>query len=682
MKKCFAVLLTSLMFSSVCYAALPEAGGELQTFPATVYNDVEVQSVFHNALKNETGELEYYYKVVYEGYYDISMTTTAGTSGSAFDINDWDLRCYIPAGSHYSQSTVFLMVPSETDPWQFMVDSGWKDAADASQITIYLLMPDRVKDADGNATAWGSWSDVSEDEVLNYISCAVNVCGQRPGIQTVSYCFYGIGYGDAADLMAKYILKNPTSMAGAFVVGDIADNSALMAELAEKDSKEEGIKVSEIAVPFGVVAAAEDAEAAALAEYFKSANKTVAEASENGIFTYYAPDETAAVRMPDSEPVAAVFTMEAAPEDCMNADFAQAVYDALYVVRRYPGHPNTELRAYTDVYKDSHYEYYTSLSALGRYTYGGDIKEEGDGEYYNREWFVFVPDSARERMDNGEKVEVLFAFMGSNGYGDEIDQRSGWDQVAEDNGFIVVSPSGHVRHQGNFGNADRHGVPVYQYCTNWLWVERSMPEIIPDDLLMIDDIYEWLFTVSDYKDSLDASRVYATGQSAGGAFTHYVGKQRPQYFAAVMPSSWSSTEDEADASSDVAFVICMGQKDTTVPGAFSREGSSEMFAAFIDRYNLSDAEGRTSWDQFTFMEDEAVCTKKEGNCNQYIFTTEGGVPMFTAVEVTDMTHAIMPSEINYAWDIMKGFSKDPETKALYYNGEVVDTPVSQELAAK
>ena len=685
MKKRFPVVLAGLMAAALCAGTalasdFTEAGGELQTFPVTVYNDAEVQSVFHDALKNEAGELEYYYKVVYEGYFDISMTTTAGTSGSAFDINDWDLRCYIPAESRYSQSTIFLMVPSETDPYQFMVDSGWKDVADNSKATIYLLMPDRVKDEEGNAISWGKWSDVSEDEVLNYIAAAVNVCGQRPGIQTVSYCFYGIGYGDAADLMAKYIMKNPSSMAGAFVVGDIADESALMAELQEKDSREAGVKVSEIAVPFGVVSTEDDGEAVLLIDYFKAANKTVADASEKGMFTYFAPDENADVRTPDSEPVAAVFCLASDMESVLNAEFAQAVYDELYVVRRYPGHPNTELRAYTDVYKDSHYEHYTSLSALGRYTYGGDIKEEGDGEYYNREWFVYIPDSARERMDNGEKVEVMFAFMGSNGYGDEIDQRSGWDQVASDNGFIVVSPSGHIRHQGNFGNVDRHGVPVYQYCTNWLWVENTLPEIIPDDLLMIDDIYEWLFTVSEYKDSLDASKVYATGQSAGGAFTHYVGKQRPQYFAAVMPSSWSSTADEADTSSDVAFVVCMGQLDTTVPGAFSRDGSAEAFASFIDRYNLSDAEGRTSWDEFTFMEEDAVCTEKDGNLNKYIFKTEGGVPMFTAVEVTDMTHAIMPSEIGFAWDIMHHFSKDPATGALYYDGEVVDTPVSQSLA--
>jgi hypothetical protein len=93
-------------------------------------------------------------------------------------------------------------------------------------------------------------------------------------------------------------------------------------------------------------------------------------------------------------------------------------------------------------------------------------------------------------MNAGEKVPVLFLFMGSNGYGDEVPQRTGWDTVADENGFIIVSPSGHVRHQGNFGNFDRNGVPVYQYCTNWrASPSGSATSILPDDLLMIDDIY-------------------------------------------------------------------------------------------------------------------------------------------------------------------------------------------------
>lgn len=55
-----------------------------------------------------------------------------------------DLRMYTPEHSRYSQPTLYLMVPSGTDPYQFMVDSGWKAVADKESITVYLLMPQQI----------------------------------------------------------------------------------------------------------------------------------------------------------------------------------------------------------------------------------------------------------------------------------------------------------------------------------------------------------------------------------------------------------------------------------------------------------------------------------------------------------------------------------------------------------
>lgn len=653
-------------------AVLTEAGGTLQKIPATGPEEA-AQMPFHNALKNEDGVLLDYYKVVYSGYFDISMSYD-GITGR-------DLRMYIPEGSRYSQPTIYLMVPSHTDPYQFMVDSGWKTVADKEKATIYLLMPQRVKNSAGAAADWGTWGN--DDEVMTYIAKAVDTAGQRPGIQTVSYCFYGVGYGDAADYMTKYIMKNPSKMAGAFSIGSTGAGAELMEGLKQTPSAEAGVALSQVSVPFGIVTESANGNTQALVEYFKDANKTVETASQKGGFIYYAPDQNADIRYPDSEPVAGVYYQNAPLSSCMGEQYAQSLFDILETVRRYPGYQNTELRAYDDVYDyaNNHYEYYTSMSALGRCTYGGDIQSQWDGEWYNREWWLYVPDSAKERMNRGEMVETLFLFMGSNGYGDEVPQRTGWDSVADENGFIIVSPSGHVRHQGNFGNFDRNGVDVYQYCTNWR--TGSATAILPDDLLMIDDIYNWLFSTSPYAGKLDATRVYASGQSAGGKFAHEVAKYRPQYFAASAPSSWVDSGENADTSSDVAMVVMMGQKDTTIKGALSTETAKQMFGNYIARYgNLKDAEGRGSWDEFTFMQEvdggTSVCTKREGGFNQYILKTADGIPMFTGLEVVGLTHATIPTQCEFAWDIMSHFSKNFETKALYYDGTVVDTPVTSQ----
>lgn len=626
---------------------------------------------FHNALKDENGFFTNYYQVVYSGYFDISM--------SYDNVTNRDLRMYIPENSRYSQPTLYLMVPSSTDPYQFMVDSGWKAVADKEKITVYLLMPQRVTDAAGATAAWGTWGD--DAEVMTYIAKTLDTAGQRPGIQTVSYTFYGVGYGDAADYMTKYTLQNPSKFAGAFSIGSTGKGAELIAQMQQKPSAEEGVMTSQVSVPFGIVTEAANDETAALVEYFKDANKTVEAASEKGSFVYYAPDTNADTRYPDSEPVAGVYYQAASLQSCMNEAYAQNLFDIFESVRRYPGFLNTELRAYDDVYDyaNNNYEYYTSMSALGRCTYGGDIESEWDGEWYNREWWLYVPDSAKERMNRGEMVETLFLFMGSNGYGDEVPQRTGWDSVADKEGFIIVSPSGHVRHQGNFSNFDRNGVDVYQYCTNWR--PEKATAIIPNDLLMIDDIYLWLFNSSPYAGKLDMSRVYASGQSAGGRFAHAVAKYRPQYFAASAPSSWVDAEENADTSSDVAMVVMMGQKDSTIKGAFSTEEAQKMFATYNARYGgLKDNAGRSAWSDFTFMQEteggKSICTESEGKFNKYILKTANDIPMFTGLEVIGLSHATVPTECTFAWNTMSHFSKDPVTKALYYDGTAVDTPVT------
>ncbi len=671
-KKAMTVLFTLVVLSSATALgeALVEAGGELGVLSETS-TDVSVATPFNNLLRDEYGNFTDYYRIYYTGYYDLAMTVDGTDESGNATQTVYDLRMYIPEGSHYAQTSILLAVPSGVDPYQFMVDSGWKDVADEKKASIFLLMPTRVKDENGVATAWGTWGEDAAD----YIAAAVKVIGQRPGIETISYCEYMLGYGDAADIVAQYVIDNPSSMAGAFVVGT---TGAVRLPADDVPSKVAGVPLNKVPLPMGIVS--NDADVSAMVAYFKHANTTFDEAEQVGSFDVYTADPSADVGQPNDEPVANVYTLKASTEDCMNAEFAAEVHDILIQCRRYPGYLNSHLRAYENVYDSEHYEHYTSLSALGHLTYGG----EGNGNYYNREWWLYVPDSAKERMENGEKVEVVFVLMGSNGYGDEADQRTGWDLVAEREGFVIVSPSGHVRHQGNFGVFVTNGVPGHQFVTNWNWVGPT--SINPDDLQIISEIHDWLFTRCKYAEHLDESRVYMSGQSAGGAFVHYVGQNLPDLFTAIAPCSFLSAYDVVDTSSDVPTMVLMGQQDTTAPEGFNSETGKMMFTYTVVRYGgLKDAEGRDSYDDFTFSQEKeggtSIFTKADGAMQEYIMQTSNGVPMYVQVEVVGMSHATLPEECDMIWDtFFSHFSKDPQTKVLYYDGEVVDTPVNEALA--
>jgi hypothetical protein len=70
---------------------------------------------------------------------------------------------------------------------------------------------------------------------------------------------------------------------------------------------------------------------------------------------------------------------------------------------------NGELRAYEDVKTSKNYEYYTSLSAWGGTPTAATIVRAGDGDYYNREWWLYVPESAKKRMPPARKWRSFFS---------------------------------------------------------------------------------------------------------------------------------------------------------------------------------------------------------------------------------------------------------------------------------
>ena len=198
-------------------------------------------------------------------------------------------------------------------------------------------------------------------------------------------------------------------------------------------------------------------------------------------------------------------------------------------------------------------------------------------------------------------------------------------------------------------------------------------------------MYNWLVDGDTY--DVDASRIFATGQSMGGSNTFNMISYRPQYFAGAAACSWVSTPGAtADTSVDIPVMCLMGQNDTTVKGGLSgtsgMANAKSLFDYILNRYDLTEKGSLDrTWADFTFMNVNPICTEKTGMLNKYIFETEAGYPMFIGVEVVGMAHATIPTEVSYIWDIsFSHYSRDPVTKVLYYDGNVVDTPVNKALA--
>ena len=109
---------------------------------------------------------------------------------------------------------------------------------------------------------------------------------------------------------------------------------------------------------------------------------------------------------------------------------------------------------------------------------------------------------------------LVLVYHGLGGNGADMERGTGFNDIANELGFVVIYPNGV---SGEWA-MDCAG------CTN-------VDTMGVRDLVFTDSLIA--LAVRDY--AVDPKRVYATGFSLGGYFTHVLGCKRPGSFAAVAP---------------------------------------------------------------------------------------------------------------------------------------------------
>ncbi len=126
----------------------------------------------------------------------------------------------------------------------------------------------------------------------------------------------------------------------------------------------------------------------------------------------------------------------------------------------------------------------------------------------------------------GETIEegmpLVLVFHGLGGNGAFIKQTSGFDAVADANGFIAVYPNATI-----VGGISQWNAYVDEVAGH----AGINDENATDDVIFVDDLIQYF--CSTY--GIDAQRIYATGHSYGGYMTYRLAVQRPEVFAAVAP---------------------------------------------------------------------------------------------------------------------------------------------------
>ena len=160
-----------------------------------------------------------------------------------------------------------------------------------------------------------------------------------------------------------------------------------------------------------------------------------------------------------------------------------------------------------------------------------------------RSYRVHTPPSYRE----GHPMALVFALHGYSNTATSFEKKSGFNRIADREGFIVVYPNAVVFAKGK---QLWNGGGVYEI---W-WAGRV------DDVSFFAKLID---TVSAHY-TIDPNRIFVFGTSSGGFMAHHLGARLPGRFAAIAPWAGLLAFNDFVAGPPVSVIHFHGAQDKDV----------------------------------------------------------------------------------------------------------------------
>lgn len=570
---------------------------------------------------------ENYYRQAVCGYYDFCCRVSRDKVRTA--------KFYIPDGSEYNQPTIFIGVPASYETDRFLLESGWKDLADKNH--FYLVMMEAEN---------GSWGD--DESEIAYINALREDVNYRPFASAFSSKFYIFAYGETAAIIGRQIRLFPRSWAGAALIGESGMDEEELSMMNTKLTNVPGVLYSQVQMPVWISCRDDDESLLREIGYYRAVNHSTDTPECIDGRWIWKPKAGGTV---DEHWCALTVHDDRDWRDCLSAEYSESIWNMVFSgTARYPGNANGALRRYPSIEE-------RGFMKFSRMVAGGYLADGSDE--YQRVWWVYKPRS----VDDSEPFPLLFVFHGAGGSGDEIADRMGWAETAEEYGFMIICPTAslpnRIRSVSDIVVNERFRA---------MWNTGNAQRNRPSDMLFVDYLYRW--AAENF--SIDRSRVYASGQSSGGMMSWACACYRPDIFAAAAPFSAKILNMEGEAlpfvtGSVMPVIASMGLDDNIFPGGFGTDDARMLIEHWHDAFAL-----RENWNSYTYNDGGKNCSFKSGSAINYLFHSASGTPILRCVEMETKTHATWPSECRVAWtEFLSHFSKDPCTKKLYYNGKEV-----------
>jgi polyhydroxybutyrate depolymerase len=185
---------------------------------------------------------------------------------------------------------------------------------------------------------------------------------------------------------------------------------------------------------------------------------------------------------------------------------------------------------------------YDAVDPVGETIDGSTVTPDGR----TRTWHLYVPTS----LPSDRPVPLLVGLHGGTGWGEQFQRSSGFDAIAEANGFLVVFPDG-------------VGVGPTETLRTWnggVCCGPASRDAVDDVGFLVGLVGELSATYD-----IDPDRVYAAGHSNGSVMSIRLACEAAGTFVAVGSQAGSMTIDECDPAEPVSMLHLHGEADENVP---------------------------------------------------------------------------------------------------------------------
>ena len=553
------------------------------------------------------------------------------------------MLAYVPHDIRESTAGILVLGENGQTADDLLEHSGWCEIADTEEckerLIVFFLEPENgIWNMD---EAYGT-----PDGDVAYINAAALAAADRKLFCVHESKFYLVGCKEGGVLANMAAAYDPAFFAGVASVGgsavseryltDCGQAYALNLDGFEDPEHRKDIRKQDIPMPAWIIddPTVSTGTGDAILTYWRKA----CEAEEGrqlspDQYEYYRVKETPYAPNQEKEAYRVCHSSISGASEQYAKRLQRRIWkDFLYRQRRWMSSPGGELRVTKDPVRDLGMEYHY---------------EEFDG--WMREWYVYIPQSVQHNPN--KKVPLVLAMHGYTCTGEIYAGNSGWYDVAEKHGFIVVFPSAlHAK-----VNMPEQGLmPDWAPLNAWnVFLEDDRPDELKFFSFLLDKM------IAEYP--VDAHRVFATGHSWGSLMTEMLALGLTKRFAAVAPCSGAffggayekMTSLPYAAENGVQLPIWMfwgSDEEWLIPSEPTHENETGLTVELWLKRNGKADMIPADWAQRT-------CTVN-GRFKDHYFDREGTAPVqFTQVDY--MPHATMPEMSFRIWE--EFFSKFSRT---------------------